>query len=154
MTFTRTDSIASSVLLIDNDPLTLTAMGSVMDLQGHHVVLARTEQVAMDSIDRGQFDVIVLSIEQLQSGCDFAARLRHSHATHDVPIIFLVPELSASWTNKLASHGGVFCMLKPIDPYGLIDLVERALWMPHIAKGRISGPNQPHTRQADWIKLQ
>jgi CheY-like chemotaxis protein len=99
MSFYRTDQVASTILVIDNDPLMLTAIGSVLDMQGHRCVLARNEVMSLDSIAKNQFDVIVLSIDQLQRGCDFAAKLRgpqhisdgQQPANRDVPIIFLVP---------------------------------------------------------------
>ncbi len=153
MVFTRVDHVTSSVLIIDNDPLMLTAMGSVLDMQGHRAVLARNEEMAMQSIADGQFDVIILSIEQLQSGCDFASKLRGSPMARDLPIIFLVPELSSTWLTKLAAHGGVFCILQPVDPYALIDLVEKALWMPHIARSRIGTAPAHLSAQNDWVKL-
>ena len=153
MTFLRTDAVTSSVLLIDNDPLMLTAMGSVLDMQGHRAVLARNEEMAMRSIAEGQFDVIVLSIEQLGSGCAFAAKLRGPEIARDVPIIFLVPELSSSWQPKLSAHGGVFCLLKPVDPYALIELVEKSLWLPHVAHTRSGAPIAHLKQQSDWVKL-
>ncbi len=153
MTFLRTDAVTSSVLLIDNDPLMLTAMGSVLDMQGYRAVLARTEDMAMRSIAEGQFDVIVLSIEQFGSGCEFAAKLRGPEIARDVPIIFLVPELSSSWLPKLSAHGGVFCLLKPVDPYELIELVEKSLWLPHVARGRSGAPIAHLKHQRDWVKL-
>ncbi|MEZ6138257.1 MAG: response regulator [Pirellulaceae bacterium] len=153
MTFTRTDSIASSVLVIESDPLMLTAMGSVMNMQGHRTTLARTEEVAMQAILAGQFDVIILSIDDVDTGCAFAGRLRASASTGEVPVIFLVTQHTAADKQRLAGHGGVFSMLKPIDPYGLIELVEKALWMPHIAKARIGSPNVLQSRQSDWLRL-
>lgn len=161
MSFYRTDQVASSVLVIDNDPLMLTAIGSVLDMQGHRCVLARNEVMALDSITKHQFDVIVLSIDQLQRGCDFAAKLRSAEGqadgrqavNRDVPIVFLVPELSSTWQPKLAACGGVFSLLQPVDPYSLIDLVEKALWMPHLAKGRNEAPAAHLSMQKDWVKL-
>ncbi len=153
MTFSRTDQIASDVLVIDNDPLMLTAIGSVLNMQGHRTVLARTEEMALQSVVAGQFDVVVLSIDQLSSGCGFAAKLRVPELSRDVPIIFLVPELSAQWLPKLAAHGGVYSLLKPVDPYALIDLVEKTLWMPHIAKNRSGSPAAHFSQQKDWVKL-
>lgn len=156
MTITRSDkaAAASTVLIIDNDPLMLTAMGSVLDMQGHRATLARSESIAMQSIAAGKFDVIILSIEALNAGCEFAARLRNSDANRDIPIIFLVPEMSADWLPKLAAEGGVFSVLKPVDPHALIDLVEKALWMPHVAKSYSGLASGNHlSNQSDWIKL-
>lgn len=158
MTFSRTDSMFAAVLLIESDPLMLTAMGAVLDSCGHHVVLARSEAVAMDSIAKGEFDAIVLSIEQLEAGCQFAGRLRSQANTCDTPIIFLVPNISAEGSSALAAHGGVFSMLKPAEPDSLIDLVEKALWLPHIAQSHnaMGRKSQLKTRSAearDWVRL-
>lgn len=149
----RTDGSNASVLIIENDPLMLTAMGSVLNMQGYRAVLARTEQIALESIEQGEFDVIVLSIEELQHGCEFAGRLRASDVTKDVPVIFLVPELSTSWAGKLAAHGGVYSMLKPVEPYGLIELVEKVLWMPHVVQSRLGTRKSHLGKQNDWISL-
>lgn len=154
MNFTRTDSVGAAVLVIEIDPLMLTAMGSVLDMSGYRAVMARTEQVANESIGKGQFDVIVLSIDELSSGCEFASRLRCHEATQDTPIIFLVPELTTSWSVQLSANGGVFSMLKPIDPNELVDLVEKALWMPHVVGNRNSTARSSHlSKSADWIRL-
>ena len=107
----------------------------------------------MDSILKGHFDVIVLSIDDLNAGCLFASKLRSSDDTRDVPIIFLVPEQTKLWTSMLAAHGGVFSMLKPIDPEGLVELVDKALWMPHVARCRIGAPNLAYVNTDDWVTL-
>ncbi len=150
---TRIDGGAASVLVIENDPLMLTAMGSVLNMQGYRAVMARTEKVALESIQAGQFDAIVLSIQDLQAGCDFAHRLRSTELTKDIPVIFLVPELSADWCDKLARQGGVFSILKPFEPDSLIDLVDKVLWLPHVAKSRLGTRATHLQRQNDWISL-
>ncbi len=153
MTFTRTDSVSSSILVVENDPLMLTAICSLMDMQGHRPVMARTEEVAMQAIASNQFDAIVLSIDGLDAGCRFATELRSTNATRDVPILFLVPEQNPNWSSRLAAHGGVFSLLKPVDPHALIELIEKVLWMPHVAKGRMGAPNISFGNQQDWVKL-
>ena len=152
MTIIRTDSVRATVLVIESDPLMLTAMGSVLDSNGYRVALARTEAVAMQSIATGSFDVIILSIDQLDQGCEFATRLHQQPAVQDTPIVFLVPELAADWKERLSARGGVFSMLKPVDPNGLVDLVEKALWMPHLAnRSSIAGSHLSST--TDWVRL-
>jgi DNA-binding response OmpR family regulator len=153
MEISRTDRPASTILLVERDPLMLTAMASVLNMQGHRAILARTEDVALHAIDADQLDVIILSIQDLPSGCEFANRLRSSHRNQDVPIIFIVPELSPAWTSQLHSHGGVYSLLQPVDPHDLIDLVERALWLPHVANGKIAAPNMQRNSSRDWIRL-
>jgi response regulator RpfG family c-di-GMP phosphodiesterase len=153
MKFNRIDRPASTVLLVDRDPLTLTAMASVLHMQGHRGVLARTEEVAMQAILNEPIDVIVLAIEDLDAGCQFAHRLRSQERNQDVPIIFLVPKLTAEWTQPLHAHGGVYSLLQPIDPHDLIELVERAIWLPHVANLKIGKPNLLSGQTDDWVKL-
>lgn len=149
----RTDKNSASVLVIENDPLMLTAISSAMNAQGHRAMMARTEKVAMELTATGQFDVVVLSIEELSHGCEFAKRLRATEATRDVPILFLVPELSPTWSEQLGQHGGVYSILKPFEPAELIELVERVLWMPHIAHSKLGSSATVAKRQRDWTSL-
>ena len=152
MVITRTDSNSSTVLVIENDPLMLTAIGSVLQKNGHRAVLARTIEVAQQPIPQGQPDVIVLSIDDLRTGCQLANSLRQSETTRDVPILFLVPEQTQEWMAQLANQGGLFSMLKPIDTAALLELIDKAVWLHHIARGRLGG-TKSHINQNDWITL-
>ncbi|MGN6545607.1 MAG: hypothetical protein ACTHK7_11205 [Aureliella sp.] len=153
----------STVLVVDSDALMLTAIGGVLDMQGYKAVLARTEQVAAQALQGQAIDLIILSIDQLEPGCAFAARLRGNEATHEIPIIFIVPALASDWTGPLQQHGGVYCVARSVDPHDFVDLVDKALWMPHLAQRRASPP-QPHlgkthadksnaNKSSDWVKL-
>ncbi len=154
MTIQRTDQLPASLLIIERDPLLLAVMGSVMHRQGHRAVLARTEEVALEAILQGQFDLIVLSIDAVDAGRAFADRLRSTPATDELPIIFLVPQTARQQLGCLESVGGIYSLFKPIDPYALIELVDKAVWMPHVAKARVSPPNLHAAPVADWLKLE
>ncbi len=149
----RVDSNAATVLVVDRDPLMLTAVASVLDMHGHRALLARTEEVAMKAIASHELDLIVLSIEDLEAGCSFAQRLRSLEKTRDLPVIFLVPQLTAQWSAKLHSHGGVYSLLQPVDPHALIDLVDRAVWIPHIAKSKLGQASSAQHVAKDWMRL-
>jgi len=153
MEIRRLDPVNPTVLVVDRDPLMLTAMASVLDMQGHRTLLARTEEVAVKAIETSDVDLIVLAIEELSAGCDFAGRLRSLEKTRDVPVIFLVPYLDAQWQARLQAHGGIYSLLQPIDPHELINLVDRAVWLPHVANSKIgtTAPHQPTAK--DWIRL-
>jgi response regulator RpfG family c-di-GMP phosphodiesterase len=153
MEFTRIDTVRTTILLVDRDPLMLTAMAAVMDMQGHRALLARSQEVALKSLSDNPVDLIVLAIEELESGCDFAAKLRSLEQSRDVPIIFLVPQLNAEWSAKLQAQGGVYSLLQPIDPHALIDLVAAAIWMPHVAQSKMGVPSSHLTVSHDWVKL-
>lgn len=145
---------SSTILVVDADALMLTAIGGVLDMQGHRVTLARSESVAAKALAGQQIDLIVLAIDAIAAGCDFAARLRGESTTREIPIIFIVPELTAASQSKLQAQGGVYCVLRSVDPHHLIDLVEKALWLPHVAQRHAALP-QPHLQaNHDWVRLE
>ncbi len=144
----------SSVLVIEQDAIMLTAMGAVLDLRGHLAVLARNYDMALDAIQAGDFDAIVLSIDDVASGCQFAKQLRASGHAASVPVIYLVPSMGAQDIAPLATEGGVYSITKPFEPDELVELVEKVLVLPHLANGKsamFSGTHLP--RQQDWVSL-
>lgn len=153
MKIIRIDANAATVLVVDRDPLMLTAIASVLDMHGHRALLARSEEVAMKAIVAHDLDLIVLAIDDLETGCGFARRLRSHEKTRDLPVIFLVPQLTAEWSAKLHSHGGVYSLLQPVDPHALMDLVDRAVWIPHIARSKLGQASTPQHAAKDWLRL-
>ncbi len=143
-------SHACSVLVIESDALLLTAIGGALDMSGHKATLARTEGGGSTGVGSKPVDLIILGIDDLEKGCGLAARLRSQAGQSDIPIIFMVPELSSHWAASLQEQGGVFCILRSNDPHDLLDLVGRALWMPHLARAApIRLPRTPRQHRMD-----
>ena len=140
------------ILVVERDPLMLTGISAVLDMQGYRCFLARDIEIASQATDTLQFDLIVLSIENnLDEAIKGAVKLRiHQRAT-GLPIIFLAPRLEADWIAPLNSVGGVYCLPKPFEPELLIELVEKTLCMPHLATARVAPP-KAHFSNA-WVKL-
>ncbi len=153
MELTRFDITPTTILLVDNDPLMLTAMGAVMDMRGHRALLARNEEVAFKAIADNQIDLMILAIVEINTGCELAQRLRSFEQSRDVPVIFLVPQLNAEWSAKLSAQGGIYSLLQPVDPHALLDLVTTAIWMPHVAQSRLGVPASHLSSARDWIRL-
>jgi DNA-binding response OmpR family regulator len=153
MNQTRIDRLPATILIIEPDPLMLTALGAMVDMHGHRAVLARTEEVASGALGQRPIDVIVLSIENLSTGCAFADRLRNCPAMEELPIIFLVPEQTLAWTKELGQRGGVYSLMKPYQPEALWELIAKTLWLPHVAVARTRLPKAPVLHQRDWISL-
>ncbi|MCA9190803.1 MAG: response regulator [Planctomycetales bacterium] len=153
MTIIRKDRIRPSVLIVDPDPLMLTAMGAMLDQTGYRALMARSQSVALELVHSVSVDVVVLSIDKLVAGCELAQQLRTARSSFDAPIIFLVPQLDATWSKELAAHGGVYSMLYPTDPSGLLELIERVLWLPHLAANHQPRASSHLDQVKDWIKL-
>ncbi len=143
----------ASVLVVEPDPLMLTAIGAVLDMQGHRVMLTRQSADALSGFDAQSIDAVILSIDDVDDGSRFASDLRESSSRAETPIIFLVPTGIADAHQKLAALGGVFSMSKPIEPDDLIELVDKVLWLPHVARARMGTPDVHWNRQKDWVSL-
>lgn len=153
---TRADANTATVLVIESDALMLTAMGSVMNMNGYRAVMARNEEVALEVLDGEQkeaFDLVILSIDDLDTGSKFAAKIRTASHTKDLPIVFIVPELNPAWSDRLGKLGGVYSLLKPFEPEALVELVQKTLWMPHIASSKLGKSTKSKAKQRDWISL-
>jgi len=140
------------ILVVERDPLMLTGISAVLDMQGYRCFLARDIEIAAQATETLQFDLIVLSVENsLEAAVAGASKLRIHQRAAGLPIIFLAPRLEADWIGPLNSVGGVYCVPKPFEPELLIELVEKALCMPHLATARVAPP-KAHFGNA-WVKL-
>jgi DNA-binding response OmpR family regulator len=143
---------APRILVVEPDPLVLTGISAVLDMQGFRCVLARETSVALQATQSQSFDLLVMSI-----GSDWSLverdvlGLRHTPGMKDVPIIFMTEVLPGDWPVKLNGLGGVYCLPKPIDPYQVIDLVQRTVWMSPLAHTRLAPPPAHFTK--DWVRL-
>ena len=152
-TYSRIDRQSGTILVVEQDPMMLTAISAILTQQGHRVSMAKSNQVADDLINSGELDLLILSTSDVESGCQLAAKLRKISTTEQLPILFIVPSLAEAEREQLSLHGGVNCLISPFQPDSLLDLVERALWLPHIARshGQSATPTSEHFR--DWTTL-
>jgi DNA-binding response OmpR family regulator len=140
------------ILVVERDPLMLTGISAILDMQGYRCFLARDIEIATQATETLQFDLIVLAIENnLEAAIEGARKLRASQRAIGLPILFLAPRLEADWIAPLHSAGGVYCLPKPFEPELLIELVEKTLCMPHLANARVAPPKAHFSNT--WVKL-
>lgn len=140
------------ILLVDNDPLLLTGMSAILDQKGYRCYLARNTNVGLQATKVMTFDLIVFSFQTdaLQAARDVCA-LRGEISTRDLPVLFIADSFENSWIEPLHTAGGVYCIPKPFEPEVFLDLVDKALCLPHLAVAKIAPP-KPHFAK-DWVKL-
>jgi DNA-binding response OmpR family regulator len=140
------------ILVVERDPMMLTGISAILDMQGYRCFLARDTEIARQATETLQFDLIVLSVDSdLGKAVSSAEKLRASQRSVGLPIIFLAPRLDAAWIGPLNSVGGVYCLPKPFEPELLLELAEKALYMPHLATARVAPPSAHFSNT--WVKL-
>jgi DNA-binding response OmpR family regulator len=140
------------ILIVERDPLLLTGMSAILDQKGYRCFLAREVSIGLKATQAMTFDLIVLSFETdpLQAAKD-ACELRGTIATRDLPVLFLTNTFESNWIEPLNLAGGVYCLPKPFEPELFLDLVDKALCLPHLAIAKVAPPKAHFEK--DWVRL-
>ena len=140
------------ILIVESDPLLLTGMSAILDQKGYRCFLARDTSVGLKATQAMAFDLLVLSFKSdpLKAAND-ACVLRGNDSTRDLPVLFLADTFDPKWIEPLNLAGGVFCLPKPFEPEVFLDLVDKALCLPHLAAAKIAPPKAHFAK--DWVRL-
>jgi DNA-binding response OmpR family regulator len=133
----RSSATQATILIIDADPLMLTAIAAVINMAGHECHCARDPEAALKAARGLSLDLIVCDEDLPEgSGLELCRDLRRETGAADASILILAGETArAKWA--LDEGAGEFTLAKPIDPRILQETVERALWMPHLVRTRL-----------------
>jgi response regulator NasT len=115
------------ILLVDDDPLLLDYIGTVLRHAGYDTLTAASAPEALQRIaERGaDISLALLDISMPgMSGLDLARRLK-DHT--DLPFMFLSAVDDAETARQAASHGAVGFVVKPVDAARLLPAFEAAL---------------------------
>ncbi len=111
-------SIPARILIVDDDPIVLTAMEMLLDGPNRIIVKAETGQDALRHLLRHDFAVVLLDVRMPRlDGYETAALVRQRERSRYTPIIFLsgVDTLDADVIRGLTS-GAVDYLVKPVVP--------------------------------------
>lgn len=136
VTYTKTDSREASprlpdtganVLIVDDDPINLEVLSSILEKAGFSVTMAVNGTDALDQIIEREkfedppFDLILLDVMMPRmSGYELTSLVRHRYSMHDLPIIVVtarntIPDLVAAF-----NAGANDYITKPINRKELI----------------------------------
>ena len=137
------------ILVIDSDPLMLTAVAAVLNISGYECHVARNAEAAVKAARSLKLDLIVCDVNvDGDNGLELCQELQQHTGSKDLPFILVSAEQSSDIVRRTHEGGGAYYLQKPYDPEVLLELVEKALWMPHLVNTRIersqsAGPSNP-----------
>lgn len=135
--------LARAVLLvIDADPLSLTATSAVLHCADYEVHCAASREAALKAARDLELDLIVcdLDIGGIE-GYSLIDEIRQIPQRSDVSVMYSSACQQPEVIRKSHAQGAVYHLRKPFDPQVLLELADKALWMPHLVRTRI---RQPH----------
>jgi response regulator NasT len=120
-------SLRRLILLVDDDPLLLDYIGTVLQHAGYDTIGAASAPEALQRIaERGE-DIALALLDITMpgmSGLDLARRLKDHTG---VPFMFLSSRDDADTARQAASHGAVGFVVKPVDAARLLPAFESGL---------------------------
>jgi DNA-binding response OmpR family regulator len=135
------------ILIIDDDPLTLTGMAATLDMAGYECHCARDAEAATKAARDLRLDLIVCDVLiGDRSGFDVVDALRDEHAAN-IPVMYVSSVQTPDIIERVHDAGGAYYLRKPIDPDVLIELAGKALWMPHLVHARFERTQANRTRR-------
>ncbi len=120
--------MASTILVIDDDPSIVHLLKENLELEGYRVLEGYDGQMALQLAKTSKPQLIVLDVNMpLINGLKALEYLRALPETKNIPILFLSGEASANVIPALESAPRVAHVKKPIDLDDLNSLVRQLL---------------------------
>jgi len=141
------------ILIVDNDPIMLTGIAAVLNMSGYECHCARDAVAATKAVQTLALDLIICDVDLGQhSGLDLCSQLRQLPGVVDVPLMFISSSQTADIVRRSHAAGGAYYLRKPFDPEVLIELVSKALWMPHLVQSRVAGVSEAFKTEMPWVE--
>ncbi len=120
--------MAGRVLIVDDDPLTLEILATILDLEEFDVDRATRGDDALELARANAYDVVVsdLTMPGL-SGFELAAALRAEPATEATRVILLTASDTVEDRETAIASGAAGYLTKPFSPLELIATIRDVL---------------------------
>ena len=111
-----------SILVVDDDPHNVRAVGSLLKESGYRVHAADSGELALAIAGEVPLDLILLDIQMPQGmdGLETCRRLKADDRTHPIPVIFLTGKEDEETTVRAFMAGGADYVKKPFDAQVLL----------------------------------
>ncbi|WP_197443339.1 response regulator [Lignipirellula cremea] len=130
---------AAVILVVDSDALTLTGVAAALHLTGHEAHCARDREAALKAVRALSLDLVICDIDMPgPSGKELWRELQSEPNMADTPVIFVTDSPSQDIMERVQIAGGCYYLRKPYDPNVLLELVDKALWLPHLVSNHLS----------------
>jgi CheY-like chemotaxis protein len=132
-------ALPAVILIIDSDPITLTGVAAVLHSAGYECHCARGEEAAHKAVQSLALDLIICDVNlNGASGVELCRELRKMPGAMEVPVMFASGVQIPDIIRRSHDAGGAYFLRKPFDPEVLIELVGKALWMPHLVQSHMA----------------
>ncbi len=135
-----------SILVIDPDPVSLTAISAMLNCAGYQVYCAKDRAAALRGARDIELDLIVCDEEIDESqGAMLVMELRSIPDRHDVPIMYLSQRQLPDIISRPHDGGAAYHIKKPLEPNLMLEMVKQALVELPLINHQVGNQlNKPH----------
>jgi DNA-binding response OmpR family regulator len=127
------------ILVIDDDAITLTGVAAILHGAGYECHCARGAESAHKAARSLALDLIICDVNLGgENGIDLCRDLRRIPGVEEVPVMFVSGVQVPDIIRRSHDAGGAYFLRKPFDPEVMIELVGKALWMPHLVQAHLA----------------
>ena len=114
------------VLIVDDSPMIIKVVGSVVSAMGHHVVEASDGAAALMTAETLPPDLIFLDLHMPEmNGLQMLERMRATPGLKDVPVVLLTSSRDADVVTQAARYGVKDYLSKPARPASIREKVKK-----------------------------
>lgn len=123
------------ILIVDEDPLARTQTAATLGMSGYACHAFGQPEQALQFARQSHLDLLICDATvDHHSGLALFQQLRQLAQHADLPALFVTSDPGPDLIHRVHQAGGTYCLRKPFDPDVLVELVGKALWMPHLVR--------------------
>jgi len=125
-----------NVLVVDPDPEFRGLVHDLIVSDGYTCTAVSTASSAMEAASHTAPNLLICDMNLSEdSGLELFVAVKEF--TKDCPVLFISDSRRPETLQHARLAGATYFLSKPIDPTVLIELVDKALWMPHLVRRHI-----------------
>ncbi len=129
----------AQILVIDDEPELLAEITASLRPTGHQLHCTSDAATAKQMATAIAPDLIIADINiGGDNGLETIEAIKRDASLSDVPVIFVSGAQLPNIVRRTHEAGGTYFVRKPFDPSVLAELVDRALWMPHLVQSQLT----------------
>lgn len=124
-----------NVLVVDPDAATRGQIHELLIADGYGCRAVGSASAALQSAQENTPSLLICDVNLgADSGLDLFATLKR-HA--ECPVVFISDSRRLETMQHAQRAGATYFLSKPFDPAVLMELVDKALWMPHLVRRHV-----------------
>ena len=119
-----------TVLVVDSDPIMLTAQAALFHQMGAEAICARDMSTARRVFDERTPNLVVCEFSSDSPAAQIWQSWHDELCLDEVPVIFLSDAPRTDFAKTIRPCGWAYYLRRPVDPHLLQELADKLIWMP------------------------